>query len=86
MQQYTGFKAIGGGGNGKMTKAEAANFFAQHVQHGATPGEFWNPQEGTDREFVKAHYRQLAMKLHPDQGGSAELFHKLEEARRVLTD
>jgi hypothetical protein len=86
-EQYTGFKAIGGAtavSNGKMTPADAARFFSEHVGHGATPEEFWNRDEGTDREFVIAHYRQLAMRFHPDQGGSAELFKKLQEARAVL--
>lgn len=37
-------------------------------------------------EEIKAAYRQLALKNHPDQGGSEEEFKKIKEAYEILTN
>jgi hypothetical protein len=86
-QQYRGWQQLGAGTPmpaAQMTVDDAARFFAEHVGKGATPGEFWNAAEGVDAAFVSAHYRQLAKTMHPDAGGSTELFQKLQQAKAVL--
>ncbi len=40
--------------------------------------------EGADASAVRAAYRRLMKKVHPDQGGSAELAARVREARDVL--
>lgn len=85
MQQYTGFRALGAGGNGKMTKHQAAEFIAKAADVvPVTDAVLLRIQN--EANAAAQLYRAAAKRLHPDQGGSAELFHKLEEARRVLTD
>lgn len=42
---------------------------------------------GLDEEALKSNYLRLAAALHPDaNGGDAERFRELQEARRILTD
>lgn len=38
-----------------------------------------------NRKELESAFRALALKLHPDQGGSTEMFRKLLEARKVLS-
>lgn len=42
-------------------------------------------KNATDDDIKKA-YRKLAMKHHPDRGGNADEFKKIEEAHRILSD
>ena len=42
-------------------------------------------KDASEKE-IKAAYRKLAMKNHPDQGGDAEKFTKIQEAYEVLGD
>jgi hypothetical protein len=37
-----------------------------------------------DRQEVRRRYRELAMRLHPDRGGTAEAFQRLQSARQLL--
>jgi hypothetical protein len=38
------------------------------------------PDDALNREVVKKAYRKMAMKHHPDHGGSAEQFNKIKQA------
>lgn len=81
-EQYTGWSALPPGtiaaGAGSMTVEQAANFLAQHAHSAATPADAHSPGA---REVM---YRRAAKHLHPDAGGTTELFQRLEEAKRVL--
>jgi DnaJ-class molecular chaperone len=37
-----------------------------------------------DAKMIKAQYRRLAQKYHPDKGGCAEMFTKIGQAKTVL--
>lgn len=84
-QQYTGFRAIGAGATAMpprpMSRQDAAQFIATHA----------DPVGGGRPAIVEqllagnlAAYKPAARRLHPDAGGSTELFQRLQEARRVL--
>jgi len=85
-EQYTGWKAIGSGpsipmgGNGQMTREDAARFIATHSGSNA----YDVPQILVDPEWRAKAYRYAARRLHPDQGGTADLFQQLQDAKRVL--
>lgn len=75
-EQYTGWRAIGSGPTtmpaGPMTREQAAEFIqgeSRNIEPGAT---------------LRDHYRSAARLLHPDAGGSTELFQELQQARKVL--
>jgi molecular chaperone DnaJ len=42
--------------------------------------------ENASQEEIKAAFRELAKKYHPDRGGDPEMFKKILEAYRVLSD
>lgn len=76
-EQYTGFRAIGGGTPmpaAKMTVEEAQRFMRAH----AGP-------DGADARTWLDMYRLAAKRLHPDVGGDPELFRQLTEARDLVT-
>lgn len=85
-QQYTGFKAIGGDtampGRSRMTRDEAAQFIAEHQPSG-DPALVKSLILSAD-ERLSLWYRFAARRLHPDVGGSTELFQRLQEAKAVL--
>ena len=62
---------------GRMGRREAADFLREHGRVTYDPLD-------ADTEFVESAYRRAAHKLHPDAGGDAEEFRKLQEARDVL--
>jgi hypothetical protein len=76
-EQYTGWKAIEAG-NGLMTVEAAARFMADHASSATTQGILADP------EVAKTVYRRLARRFHPDAGGDAGLFQRLQEAKRLL--
>ena len=62
----------------EMSGADAAAFIAQHV-------EFIPSSWLTERkDAFDTAYRIAAKKLHPDAGGDAEMFKKLQTAAEVL--
>lgn len=74
-EQYTGWAALPAGeGSGPSTFAEAVAFVAEH--------------SGSTEEQVTASPRTAwlvaAKRLHPDQGGDADLFRQLQRARELL--
>jgi molecular chaperone DnaJ len=50
------------------------------------PYEALGLQRGATEEEVKKAYRKLAREHHPDKGGDAEKFKKVQEAYEVLSD
>lgn len=42
--------------------------------------------ESASESDIKTAFRKLAMKHHPDKGGDAEQFKKINEAYQVLSD
>jgi len=76
--------------------AECARFFGGHSRHRknskrlgeAQHREILNlPAHGRlEPSQIKAAFRRLAQKLHPDAGGSSEQFIRLTEARNALLD
>lgn len=83
-QQYTGFKAIGSAPSSLDSRRQAATFIAEHS---AAVGTSISREADTilaapDMAITAA--RRAAKRLHPDAGGSAELFRQLQEAKAVL--
>src|SRR5215207_134600 len=76
-QQYTGFRELpaGNGANGFTSREAAAGFIRRHspLVDAQTA-----PLNLTD------HFRAAAKRLHPDQGGNAELFRQLLAAKALL--
>ena len=63
--------------DGKLSsKDSAAEFLAEHSGH-----SFENIRYAG---FAFAAYKMCLLKMHPDKGGDVELFHKLQEAKRIL--
>jgi len=80
-EQYAGWKAIGATPMpGPMSKADAARFIATHGGSNA----YDVPQILTDPEYRAEAWRYAARRLHPDQGGDAADFQRLQDAKRVL--
>jgi hypothetical protein len=83
-EQYTGWKALGGGTPmppASMTLAEAQEFIEEHagrplISVGLTGWEV----------RLAASYRRAAKALHPDAGGDAELFKQLQDAKRIIEE
>lgn len=76
-EQYKGWTALpppsASQVRGPMTKQEATAFLVKHS------GLAVNSIEG-----ARIAYRDAAFKLHPDRGGDAEQFKRLQEAKDVL--
>lgn len=78
-------------GGGQMMERAFAGFTALPPPEGSKPKRPWwevlrFPADPADRELlsvpeVKARYNTLAMKLHPDQGGSTDAMAELNEAK-----
>lgn len=78
-EQYTGFSALPPGmaasSGTVMTVDEARAFMFEHA-----PGDW----DFTDGYEIGVAYRHAAKSLHPDQGGTAELFRRLQDAKAAL--
>lgn len=81
-QQYTGFKAIGGGSSGQAsgpewaTPQEAINWIKSEEVAGF---------EGASGLSLLICYRHAARTHHPDTGGDPEMWAKLDRAKRFIT-
>lgn len=89
-EQYTGWQQLPPGtpmGPARMTVDEAARLL---VDETGGPGEAPMGSVVDDvvnvPDFRKALYRDAAKRLHPDNGGDAERFKRLQEAWKVLTE
>lgn len=84
-EQYQGFKAIRAGstalGAATMTVEEAAAFVAK-VSNDPNLGGFEVLQQWA--EYGDRYFRAAAKEAHPDAGGDAALFRRLQEAKAVL--
>lgn len=81
-EQYTGWRALPGGSNGHqpMTLEKAALFIATYS------GDTAAALLGADTNLLQVAYRKAARRLHPDAGGDAALFARLQEAKRLLEE
>lgn len=81
-EQYTGWSALPPGsiaaGPSAMTLDEAIAFLHEHTG----PDAGWWDHD--DPDAVDRAYLVAAKKLHPDAGGDAELFKRLQQAKAVL--
>lgn len=77
-EQYTGFKQIGAG-KLDMTPQLAAEILADVAQEGFEVDDVL-----CDPALLKYVARYAVKKAHPDAGGSAETFQRVQEARAVL--
>jgi len=73
-EQYRGWSALPPSGDGGMTTEEAVAFIRSH-------GMGWADDKPVGS--LEDAYRRAAKRLHPDVGGSHEMFVRLENARRV---
>jgi hypothetical protein len=80
-EQYRGWQALPAPANGTMSVEQAARFIAEQS------GVNLNAHEVLTHGGMRADaYRSAARRLHPDTGGSHELFTRLQEAKRVLNE
>jgi len=81
-EQYTGWKALPGPAESQpfATAEEAAAFIIQSGNLAASVSELL----GASPEGKRDAYRSAAKKLHPDNGGLAEDFQKLQRARELV--
>lgn len=73
-EQYTGWKALPSG-NGFGTADAAEQWLRLRAQDAGASAV----------DSTREMYRRLAKRLHPDAGGSAEDWHRLDNARQLLT-
>lgn len=79
-EQYRGWKALPGNGiqePGLQSAMDAAYFLSDYSDAKAD-------DIVSSPVLIDAAYKRAAMKLHPDRGGSAQEFAKLEQAKRLL--
>jgi hypothetical protein len=84
-EQYTGWKAIGAGTiamSGTISKVDAVAFLAKYGDpDGLIPDLATALLNG---HFIDACYKRAARVVHPDHGGTAADFQRLQDAKRVL--
>jgi hypothetical protein len=77
-EQYVGWQALTATANGRMTREQAADLLA-----GGLDG-FTAVRLLADRDQVQIAHRILTRRHHPDRGGDADLFARINVARDVL--
>jgi hypothetical protein len=88
-QAYRGFAELGTGsatplGAGtSFTVSQAAAFIASHVD-GMDGGDIEVEPDVVSQRGLTHGYREAAKVLHPDNGGDAALFSRLQDAYGVL--
>lgn len=81
-EQYTGWQQLG---SGTPMPAAQMNFKDACVFIAHAAGDTgWAIDIENDPTFAKALYRDAVKALHPDVGGDAEDFKKLQEAMRIV--
>jgi hypothetical protein len=75
---FSGFQALPAPA-AKMSVTEAIDFLSRY-------GERGDDEIADNAQIFKEAYRNAAMKLHPDRGGSASDFNRLEEAYKVVNE
>lgn len=88
-QQYTGFKAIGGGTpmptSRITTREQAATWLSEQAIESPLSGRsVVTAQDILSGGRARYAYRLAAQRLHPDAGGTTELFQRLQQAKAVL--
>jgi len=66
-----------------MTRDDAARFIAEHAGHPES-WELLRDDATKGRRVLASSYRQAAHALHPDRGGDAGLFQRLQAAKALL--
>lgn len=81
-EQYTGWKALPAGANGHqpMSLEDAARFIAGYS------GDSASGILNAGGDLLQIAYRKAARQLHPDAGGNAAAFARLQEAKRLLEE
>ena len=51
-----------------------------------SPYEILGVDKNANEDDIKKAYRKLALKHHPDKGGSSEKFQEISDAHEILTD
>lgn len=91
-EQYRGFAELPSGiavpAGWSMSVEESAKFICRHagMSEATWGGLLDSIRNGAPEMQFEPAYRMAAKRLHPDAGGTADLFQKLQEARRVLEE
>jgi hypothetical protein len=80
-EQYTGWKALPAGGNGRGHRETAARFV---LRCAGLADDDVNVSGVLDGSSLHSVYRLAARRAHPDTGGSDAVFAQLEQARRTI--
>ncbi len=78
-EQYTGWKALPPANGATLTVGEAIGILLEESQSRVSP-----LQVKQSDEVRREAYRAAAMRCHPDRGGTAERFNRLNQAKNVL--
>lgn len=80
-EQYRGWQSLppAGGTTTSFTAETAARYIAA-----LNDDENWDEEILADPDFARSLIREALKRTHPDRGGSAEDFHKVQAARAVL--
>lgn len=70
-------------GGGTMMERAFEGFAALPSPDAFDPWAVLGLRPGASKDDIEGKYRALAMKHHPDQGGDAGEFHKLQRARKA---
>lgn len=75
---YEGYKALPSG------QIKSSSPHLEHAKFIAKYSDYSETQIIDEKDLAVRAYRQALHKLHPDKGGNAEDFHKLQKAKEVL--